>query len=56
MTPIEITTDDSLAPKKTKTNHEFWTESSESFSIDRLDTTLAESGVLAESYGSEGKV
>lgn len=55
VTPIEITTDDSLAPKKTKTNHEFWTESNESFSLDRLDATLAESGVLAESYGSEGK-
>ena len=55
ITPIEVSNHSSLAPKKTKTHHEFWTESIEGFSLDRLESTLAESGVLAESYGSDGK-
>ena len=53
--PIEAVSDGSLAPKKTMTHHEFWTESTEGFPLSRLEATLAESGVLAESYGSDNQ-
>ncbi len=43
------------APKTFKTVHELWSQSEEAPPLSRIEVTLAATGVLAESNGSEGR-
>lgn len=50
---INAKSDGSAAPKKTVVSFELWTESQEPFTLERLEASLAQTGVLAESNGSD---